>query len=66
LQEYSVGKPILIFCATRKGILKALEGFRLELKTNLLGVFGTAEQLLKEFTENEASKSKLPWSRPSQ
>ncbi|KAF9482801.1 P-loop containing nucleoside triphosphate hydrolase protein [Pholiota conissans] len=47
LQQLSVGKPILVFCATRKG------------------VFGTAEQLMKEFLENENKRANLPWSRPS-
>ena len=28
------------------------------------GVFGTAEQLMKEFAENEAKKKTLPWARP--
>ncbi|KAF8965195.1 P-loop containing nucleoside triphosphate hydrolase protein [Flammula alnicola] len=46
LKQFSVGKPILIFCSTRKG------------------VFGTAEQLMKEFTETESKKGSLPWSHP--
>ncbi|KAF8798145.1 P-loop containing nucleoside triphosphate hydrolase protein [Phlegmacium glaucopus] len=46
IQQYSVGKPTLVFCSTRKG------------------VFGTAEQLMKEFTENEVNKQTLPWARP--
>ena len=28
------------------------------------GVFGTADQLMKEFAENEANKKALPWARP--
>lgn len=31
---------------------------------SLIGVFGTAEQLMKEFAENEAKKKTLPWARP--
>ncbi|TFK42447.1 hypothetical protein BDQ12DRAFT_732098 [Crucibulum laeve] len=46
LQQYSQGKPILVFCSTRKG------------------VFGTAEQLMKEYGEHEKQKKNLPWSRP--
>jgi len=28
------------------------------------GVFGTAEQLMKDFVEHEGKKLSLPWSRP--
>ena len=30
----------------------------------MIGVFGTAEQLMKEYAENEANKKTLPWARP--
>ncbi|KDR81750.1 hypothetical protein GALMADRAFT_59618 [Galerina marginata CBS 339.88] len=47
LQQFSVGKPILVFCSTRKG------------------VFDSAGQLMKEYTDTEGRKASLPWSRPA-
>lgn len=63
LLQYSVGKPILIFCPTRKG------GYVLHFRHArfyfVSGVFVTAEQLMKEYINNEAKKTTLPWSRPA-
>ncbi|KAF8892445.1 hypothetical protein BD779DRAFT_1670146 [Infundibulicybe gibba] len=47
LQKHSVGKPILVFCSTRKG------------------VFGTAEQLMKEYREAEKARQTVPWTHPT-
>ncbi|KAF8205795.1 hypothetical protein K438DRAFT_2014648 [Mycena galopus ATCC 62051] len=46
LQAHSIGKPILVFVSTRKGVLT------------------TADQLLKDYTEAEKTKQRLPWSHP--
>ncbi|KAF8163444.1 P-loop containing nucleoside triphosphate hydrolase protein [Crassisporium funariophilum] len=54
VQQYSVGKPTLVFCSTRKGMDEWISC-----------VFGTAEQLMKEYSETEAKKESLPWSRPA-
>lgn len=62
LQQYSVGKPILVFCPTRKGVF--FMSFCCPLSNSRSGVFGTAEQLLKEYVDNETKKKILPWSRP--
>lgn len=63
LQQYSVGKPILVFCPTRKGVDTSSIHF---IHSDFLqGVFGTAEQLMKEYLDSEAKKTTLPWSRPA-
>ncbi|KIO34323.1 hypothetical protein M407DRAFT_218466 [Tulasnella calospora MUT 4182] len=46
LQRHACGKPVLIFCPTRKG------------------VFGTAEQLAKQYKKCVEEKRKLPWTLP--
>ncbi|KNZ78445.1 ATP-dependent DNA helicase MER3 [Termitomyces sp. J132] len=54
LQQYSMGKPIMVFCSTRKGYFSNCS----------LGVFTTAEQLMKDYLEAENGRKSLPWSHP--
>ncbi|PPQ81219.1 LOW QUALITY PROTEIN: hypothetical protein CVT25_015743 [Psilocybe cyanescens] len=64
LQQFSTGKPILVFCSTRKGELgRELWGFLISGML-ILGVFDTAEKLMKDFGECEQKKLPLPWSHP--
>ena len=74
LEQHSVGKPILVFCSTRKGeftnnnlVLGGAYWDNLITKCGRCGVVGvmvTAEQLLKEYDEATAQKKKTPWARP--
>ncbi|CAK5265299.1 unnamed protein product [Mycena citricolor] len=63
LQTYSVGKPILVFVSTRKGVCE------LQINVELAGgystgVSNTAEQLLKDYNEAQKAKQRLPWAHP--
>ena len=63
LEQHSCGKPILVFCSTRKGDLSA--GNR-EPGSSLFfaGVVAAAEQLLKEYEQAIQARQKTPWMVP--
>ncbi|EKM55317.1 uncharacterized protein PHACADRAFT_143494 [Phanerochaete carnosa HHB-10118-sp] len=54
LQQYSQDKPVLIFCATRKG----------NLMMTYVGVVASAEQLMKEYGQSLNKRDRLPWTKP--
>lgn len=63
LQTYSVDKPVLVFCTTRKGPFENyVPRFRLYL--NYLGVMASAEQLMKEYESSLQKRERLPWTKP--
>lgn len=65
LKQHSVNKPVLVFCATRKGTI-ILSSLRSTLSdSENAGVVATAEQLMKEYEEDAAHKQNVPWSRPT-
>lgn len=60
IEEHACGKPMLIFCSTRKGIgTAASRNVLIDLR--VLGVLSTAQQLVKEYEEAARSSQKLPW-----
>ncbi|KAF5387524.1 hypothetical protein D9757_006603 [Collybiopsis confluens] len=65
LQNYSTGKPILVFVSTRKGRSVHAEQCHAEAESSDEGVFTTAEQLVKDHKEALTKKQALPWTRPA-
>ena len=66
LEKYVGGKPVVIFCATRKGELLAVcRASGLTLKGTCIGVMGTAAKIAKAYRELLGSrKAALPWKVP--